>query len=229
MSLDGIGNDLPPRPRGHDHHAVRAVQLLRQEGLRVGINCVVTRRNFEKLGEVVALARKMGLTDIEFLRIKPSGRGKEQYFDLRLLPEQARALIPRLRRLGLWYRMSLKLDCSFTPFLCAHRPPKKALEHFAILGCDAGNWLVGVDPAGRTTPCSFLAEPCAPLADAAAAWRDLPPFTPLRRWPDHAPEPCRSCEYIDLCKGGCRAVSHFVSGSMLDPDPECPRVASHQR
>jgi radical SAM protein with 4Fe4S-binding SPASM domain len=192
----------------------------------VGINCVVTRHNFDALGKVIRLARTMGLVDVEFLRIKPSGRGHERYHDLRLSPEQALALIPRLRRLGLWHRMSLKLDCSFTPFVCAHQPPKRVLDHFAILGCDAGNWLVGVAPDGRTSPCSFMREPAVALAEAAAAWHALPTFEPIRKWRDHAPEPCRSCTYLDVCKGGCRAVSEFLTGSALEPDPECPRVVA---
>ena len=48
-------------------------------------------------------------------------------------------------------------------------------------------------------------------------------FGPFRAWREAA-EPCRSCAYHDLCRGGCRVVSSHVSGDASAPDPECPKV-----
>ena len=39
--------------------------------------------------------------------------------------------------------------------------------------------------------------------------------------------PCRYCSYLEICRGGCRAVAAFVTGSTEVPDPECPFVVSY--
>ncbi len=76
---------------------MRAVDLLLEAGVSVGLNYVVTRQNFDQLAEVLAYAGERGLTDVEFLRLKPSGRGKLDYFERRLTPAQNREFYPVIR------------------------------------------------------------------------------------------------------------------------------------
>ena len=87
-----------------------------------------------------------------------------------------------------------------------------------------GDVLAAVAPEGHLMGCSF----CGPAeADArvpgamAAAWADG--FGSFRDFVRAAPEPCASCEYLRLCRGGCRAVS-AAHGPFAEPDPGCPRV-----
>ncbi|MHA1466258.1 MAG: SPASM domain-containing protein, partial [Candidatus Heimdallarchaeaceae archaeon] len=40
-------------------------------------------------------------------------------------------------------------------------------------------------------------------------------------------EPCSSCRYVKICRGGCHVVSEFVTGEFSNPDPECPIVAEY--
>jgi radical SAM protein with 4Fe4S-binding SPASM domain len=56
------------------------------------------------------------------------------------------------------------------------------------------------------------------------SYRNAPgAFGAFRRWRD-AREPCASCDYHALCRGGCKVVSAHVTGDLAAPDPECPRV-----
>jgi MoaA/NifB/PqqE/SkfB family radical SAM enzyme len=80
------------------------------------------------------------------------------------------------------------------------------------------------------------AEPPVGSTDAArpritelrSYWETPDAFGVFRRWRD-AREPCASCDYHALCRGGCKVVSAHVAGDPAAPDPECPRVIDHAR
>jgi radical SAM protein with 4Fe4S-binding SPASM domain len=118
--------------------------------------------------------------------------------------------------------------------LAHHAPDRALLARLAVYGCTGGDFLVGAKPGGQLTACSFAAPPPAldgdgrrPRADELAAyWTQPGAFGAFRRWRE-AQEPCRTCTYHDLCRGGCRVVSAHVTGDDAAPDPECPRVIDH--
>ena len=224
VSLDAAdilksANRGPNAPAG----GVRAVELLRETSVKVGVNFVVSRQNFDQLDAVLSFAGEQGLTDVEFLRLKPTGRGKLDYFERRLTPAQNREFYPMIRRLSREYDVPAKIDCSFVPMFCWHRPDKALMEQFSVYGCEAGNVLLGVRSDGRFAGCSFLPGEES-IFELPHLWSGAENLSRLRAWPDRAPEPCRSCDYLDICKGGCRAVAGFVAGDYYATDPECPFV-----
>jgi len=200
---------------------VRRVDLLLEAGIKVGVNCVVSRGNFDHLAALFDFAAKRGLTDVEFLRLKPTGRARSDYFDRRLTPAQNREFYPAIRDLSRAYNVSAKIDCSFVPMFCWHRPDKTLMEQFSVYGCEAGNVLLGVRSDGSFAGCSFLSGEES-ILELHRLWNGSEHLLQLRTWINRAPEPCRSCDYLDICKGGCRAVAGFVAGDFDAPDPECP-------
>lgn len=236
VSMDGIGDRYGVH-RGRDGFAAadRALRLLRGRTRRVGLNCVVSRRNFDHLEEVLLYARGARLNEVELLRYKPAGRAATgEYLDLRLTTEQGRAFFPHVFEWTRRYRIRIKMDCSFVPFLCWHAPERAKLNDFLVQGCAAGNYLMAVKPDGRATGCSFWEGAEGALDDVAARWSEPESFGLFRGWTrkSHSPvagppEPCRSCAYLEICRGGCRAVAQFLTGDPQSPDPECPRVVQH--
>lgn len=222
VSLD-VADILKGTSQGHVAPAggVRAVDLLLKAGIKVGLNFVVTRQNFDQLTGVISYAGERGLTDVEFLRLKPTGRGKLNYFERRLTPAQNREFYPTIRSLSQEYGVPAKIDCSFVPMFCWHSPDKTMMEQFSVYGCEAGNVLLGVRSDGRFAGCSFLTGEES-IFELPRLWSSSEHLLRLRKWADLAPEPCRSCHYLDICKGGCRAVADFVAGDSYAPDPECP-------
>jgi radical SAM protein with 4Fe4S-binding SPASM domain len=229
VSVDGVGRDYA-EARGFDGfaRAERALRLLREVKKEVGINCVVSRTSFSKLGQVVALAKRLRLNEVELLRFKPAGRGLSTFQDEDLTPEQGRAFFPKARWLTLRHRIRIKLDCSFAPMVFWHRPPLWVARFFGVVGCEGGNLLASVMPDGQLTGCSFGGPPEASIFDAEATQRAFDSgFSAFRSYVDKAPEPCRSCTYLPLCKGGCRVVAQ-AKGDWWQPDPGCPRVQAHR-
>lgn len=230
VSMDGVG-DRYEAVRGVDGfaRADAAIVALRAVNRHVGINCVVTRHNYEGLSELFAYARRRRLAEIELLRLKPSGRGRRVYDSLRCTDAQHRALLPTVLTLSLRHRLRVRLDCSYTPMVAHHRVDEKLMKWLSIYGCAGGDMLVASKADGRLTACSF-AEPTdnkVKVVDLPAYWDRDDAFGAFRQW-RAADEPCRSCTYLPLCRGGCRVVSVHTSGSLAAPDPECPRVVDYR-
>jgi radical SAM protein with 4Fe4S-binding SPASM domain len=230
VSVDGVG-EAYREARGFDgfKRAQRALELLRAVKREVGINCVVSRSSYERIGEVVALARRLKLSEVELLRFKPAGRGETTFVDEDLTPEQARGLFPKVRWLALRHLMRIKLDCSFAPMVFWHRPPLWVARFFGVVGCEGGNLLASVMPDGQLTGCSFGGPNEGSIFDADATARAFDRgFTAFRDYARRPPQPCASCEYLSLCKGGCRVVAK-AKGDWWQPDPGCPRVVEHNQ
>lgn len=236
VSLDGIGAAYAA-VRGFDgfaraDHAIRALRAKKRE---VGINVVVTRKSFDELDRLFAYAAEHRLSEVELLRFKPSGRGARAYADLRCTDAQHRAFLPTILAAARRHAIRVKVDCSYTPMLAHHAPARELLAELAVYGCTGGDFLVGAKPGGQLTACSFAAPPPAlagaedrrPRVTEIAAYWDAPgAFGAFRAW-RAAREPCRSCDYLALCRGGCKVVSAHVTGDLAAPDPECPRVVDH--
>lgn len=231
VSIDGLGPTYAA-VRGFDGfaRADAAVRALRAVKREVGINVVVTRRNFDHLDELFAYAAQRRLSEVELLRFKPAGRGATAYRDLRCTDAQHRAFLPTILAAAKDHRVRVKVDCSYTPMVVHHRPGRELLAGLAVYGCTGGDFLIGAKPDGRMTACSFASPPPAlgtghrpRVTELSAYWRARDAFGDFRTWRD-ASQPCASCEYQALCRGGCKVVSAHVTGDLRSPDPECPRV-----
>ena len=233
VSVDGLGPTYAA-VRGFDGfaRADAAIRRLRAAKREIGINVVVTRRNFDQLDAVFAYAAERRLSEVELLRFKPSGRGAKAYAELRCTDAQHRAFLPTILAAARRHVVRVKVDCSYTPMLAHHRPDRGLLAELAVYGCTGGDFLVGAKPGGQLTACSFASPPPAaagarPRVEGLADYWTVPDaFGAFRTWRD-AREPCASCEYHALCRGGCKVVSDHVTGDPSDPDPECPRVIDH--
>ena len=231
VSIDGLG-DTYRKVRGFDGFAKadQAISRLRKVQRNVGINVVVCRRNFDELDTLFAYARAKRLNEIELLRFKPSGRGSRQFARLTCTDDQHRRLLPRILRATRRHRVRVRVDCSYVPMLAHHKPSVALLRSLAVYGCTGGDFLIGAKATGQLSACSFARTPHnAPTVDQLGDYWDQPgAFGAFRSW--SAPqEPCASCEYHSLCRGGCRVVSAHVAGSDRVPDPECPRVVDTKR
>jgi radical SAM protein with 4Fe4S-binding SPASM domain len=230
VSLDGVGSFRGVyRDAELFDAADRAIDLLVDAGVPTGINCVLGRRNFDGLADLAGYAKGKGVNEIEFLRFKPAGRGTSMYQEEKTTYEQNVRLIPLLMELSQTHGLCMKIDCSFMPMMCYHKPPREVLETTAAYGCEAANVLLGIRSDGSAAGCSFLPGAGISIFQLRESWEAHEEFIRYRTWVEKAPEPCRECDYLDICKGGCHAVAAFVTGSIDHPDPDCPWVVEHAR
>jgi radical SAM protein with 4Fe4S-binding SPASM domain len=112
--------------------------------------------------------------------------------------------------------------------LCCHNPPLDLLEAMATYGCEAGNVLLGIRSNGRVSGCSFLKSSGLSVFDLHSGLNQEGHFEKITNWVQKSPQPCRSCRYLDICKGGCHAVAEYVTGDFNNPDPDCPKVIEYK-
>ena len=226
VSLDGLGSTYA-RVRGFDGfaRADRAIRALRARKAEIGINVVVTRHNFDQLGDLFAYARRCRLNEVELLRFKPAGRGAHAFSSTTCTDAQHRRFLPEILRAARRQRIRVRVDCSYTPMVVHHRPDPDFLASLAVYGCIGGDFLIGARASGLVTACSFAPPPPdRPTVDQLARyWPGKDAFARFRNW-RQAAEPCASCTYHEMCRGGCNVVSGHVLGDGNLPDPECPRV-----
>ncbi len=229
ISIDGVNDRFNINGReGSFEKADNSISLLKNAGIYVGINCVVSRKNYPYLSEVIKYASKKKLNEVEFLKYKPSGRGRKKYEEFSLTQKMIRQFYPMLLRSSKKCKIELKIDCSFIPAMVYHKPPKDELEKLAVTGCDGGNFLMAIRSNGCFSGCSFM-ENNEPVSEIKDRWESSEHLNNFRMLVEYAKEPCKSCEYLIICRCGCRAVSLHETGNFIDPDPECPYVYDYNR
>jgi radical SAM protein with 4Fe4S-binding SPASM domain len=229
VSLDGVGSSYAVfRNKDMFSIADNAIDYLIGAGVPTGINCVLGKNNFDSIAELFEYASKKGINEIEFLRLKPSGRGMEDYLRQRTTNSQNISLAPMLSEFSLQYGVTAKIDCSFVPMFCYHNPPPELLEAIATYGCEAGNVLLGIRSNGIVSGCSFMKDSALSVFDLKSGLNRSGPFEQITSWLQNPPQPCKSCDYLAICKGGCHAVSEYVTGDFNNPDPDCPKVVEYK-
>jgi radical SAM protein with 4Fe4S-binding SPASM domain len=207
--------------------AERALQALTEAGVRVGINLVLTRRTFDRVEATAARAAALGAREIQLLRYKPSGRAARlDYLERRLQPAQIDTLPALLASLVRSSGLSVRIDCSMIPWLAGSELDPALAERFGVFGCEAGRHLAATTVQGRVAGCSFLDATGLLPGEIAGSYRSQPALAALRSFANAPPEPCASCPWRRVCRGGCRAVAAWYGDSM-QPDPECHRVRRH--
>jgi radical SAM protein with 4Fe4S-binding SPASM domain len=231
ISIDGTEEDYAVfRGKNYFEEVDRSIDLLTAEQIPKGINCVLGKNNFKGIEGLFQYAAKKQLDEIEFLRFKPAGRGKATYLENKTTYEQNVMLPGLLARLSGKTKITAKIDCSFVPMMCYYHPSVEMLHSMGTYGCEAGNVLLGIRSNGKVSGCSFLETTTLSVFDLEKEYAENPAlFSAYRKWTDQAVEPCKSCTYLHLCKGGCHAVSMFELHDYHKPDPDCPFVVDYFR
>lgn len=179
VSHDGVEGAYA-EVRGYDgaRGAERAIAILREAGVRVGANTVLTRASFPHVEATAERLEALGCVEVQLLRLKPSGRGTLDYRVRRLAPDQIAAFPALLRRLSGRRRLAVRIDCALLPFLAGgsggadeDRVTAETVRAFGVMGCEAGRSLLALRADGGVAPCSFWDAP-------ATSSVDVPPRAP---------------------------------------------------
>lgn len=91
-------------------------------------------------------------------------------------------------------------------------------------GCQAGNALAYIDPAGVLYPCASLPVPLARVSAGAItqSWSG-PLLAALREGIARTPRKCAACPVEPTCRGGCRGWAHYLAADWNATGPDCVR------
>jgi mycofactocin radical SAM maturase len=213
VSLDGAteaSNDAV-RGRGSYGKVMKALDHLSNCDIDVSINCVLTRRSYPELDDMVKLAASYG-AKLRVSRFRPSGRGKTSWSQLNVERDQMAAFSQWLAR-----HLGVSTGDSFFSVTTQER------RSLGLNMCGACKLTCCLSPRGHVYPCAFLQEPeflagKLPEENFSAIWASSPVFDAFRQLEIKS---CESCHRFDLCHGGCPAIAYHTQRKLGLPDPGC--------
>ena len=200
VSIEGPEKDIHERITGVPGSysaTINAIRILKEEKIPVHTNTTISSNNIDHLDGFVDQTRALGLTRFSMNLCIPCGSA-EHHPELWIKYSEIADRILRLKNRAekydinfLWY--SPVPMCFFNPI--AHG--------FGNKSCAAITGLLSVDPMGNIIPCSSWRKPVGSLLKKD--FKDIWNSAMLSYFKNHeyAPDQCRSCVKLDLCKGAC--------------------------
>lgn len=209
--------------RGAHLKKLEAARLVRAIGLPLTVNAVVHRQNLHQLPDMIAMAVELDAARLEVAHVQYLGWALKNR--AALIPtdgqfqESSRIIEAARERL----RGILVIDYVIPDYYAIR--PKKCM----------GGWaeqFLNITPSGIVLPC-HAAESITGLSfdsvrDHSLSWIwNYSPAMRKYRGTGWMPEPCRSCEYQEADRGGCRCQAFALTGDAGNTDPTCFKSLHH--
>jgi radical SAM protein with 4Fe4S-binding SPASM domain len=211
--------------------AWRALRLLLDSTIRVGVNLLITPTLLPRLPQVLAQLQALGIPRVTVLRPKPPaipGDMSTAWYDSNRLRRSDLLCLRTI--LTAWQRLlALEVDSALVSLMSSADPAY--LRWRGIHGCTAGQRICTVWPDGRVTPCSFLGDLDAgnvrhmPFAEL---WRKGRNWELLRDPVARLKGNCSDCTIALHC-GSVRCIARYdnratsIHSGLLAGDSECPQ------
>jgi pyrroloquinoline quinone biosynthesis protein E len=246
ISMEGYNeedHDSIVKKKGAFGLLLRTVGYFKKYGINFGINIVVTRQTIGKLEELFHIISELGVPQLtlsyfhkEYEELKESGEISIVEFHnaykriYELNERNGNKLILSREGPFLWFLsdkdkrgeeqiLSLDSVCSM---------PQDSFG-FAFAECQMGKSKMDFLPDGETVACVLLTDRdeykigTFPESTINDLWNSprmerISKYTPIKA------EPCKSCKFLNACKGGCFAYMLNRYGKPGYPDNRCPIV-----
>lgn len=213
VSLDGASQATCEAIRGRGTYdlAIGSLELLARSGISTSINTVLTSLNAHEIPDLHALAKALRVS-FRVSRFRPSGRGSDNWQDLRPRPGQLLVFSDWLNREG-----DVRTGDSFFSLTPQER------QGLGLNLCGAAKLTACVGPTGNFYPCAFLQREeflagSIRQQSFQEIWDSAPVFESLRNLRIRS---CEECKRFDQCHGGCPAVAYHLKNRIDGGDPEC--------
>ncbi len=231
---------------------VRTIQDMKEAGLNVCVNFVVTDRTANWLFDTIRLAETLEVDSFLVMKLMTNRhliRNNAPNLSYQTWKRLIQA-VTRKKRFegGFFNRVLASIACPWELLLPLYEIGVKHDEIFRLwryrsplefanlrtihnLGCPAGVTYCCISADGMVTPCSaipgdYQQGQCGCILEEGfeEVWERSPVMNMLRnlRLDDLQDSACRTCTLRNICGGGCRARGLFASGSICGPDTECP-------
>lgn len=217
MSLDGQAAEHEALRcwNGLFDRALQMIQRAREVGLRVHVCCTINRLNWQILEFFTELVYRRGVSQLNYSRFVPTGRGSEA---LDLSPKEWRAVILLCGKLKELYKGKLEIVSHLVQQILVDAEIKNMP---GFIGCQAGMGQGAVSANGYIFPCVLLPIPLGNIREKRflEIWQTSPVIQALQNR-DNLRGHCSECNLRERC-GGCRAVAYAKTGDYLESDPRC--------
>lgn len=228
VSLDGASKETHEFLRGSGtfEKTVHGIELLVKHGLRVKSSTALSRINIGEIDLLLHFGREIGLSEMYFNSMLPSGAGKTiqdhvvNIDDWRIVQSELKEWNAKRQRPKAFAEHFFLFD----NYRCVSN--KSA---FCYTGCKAGKRELIITPDGYIAVCPMVATEreyqtmSIRQYSLAEIWQSDPWVLKLRNitvetlWPV-----CQDCAYSVMCVGGCHLLALWHCGQLNAADPRCP-------
>jgi radical SAM protein with 4Fe4S-binding SPASM domain len=243
VSIDGLeaAHDRMRNLRGSFASAMGAIAALRRAGIPPLSNINLNRSNHRDLEALYEVLRDAGVRAWQVQITTPLGRAADRT-DMILQPWDLIDIVPRLaaiKRRAMTEGVEILLGNNlgyFGPEEALLRSPSdaKGADHWR--GCQAGKFVMGIEADGAVKGCPSLQTTSYVGGrlggrDGDRTLRDIWDNTPELafarvRTVDDLWGFCRTCDFAEVCMGGCTFTAHAVLGRPGN-NPYCHYRARH--
>lgn len=221
VSLDGKnaeGNALTRQISSAFDKAINAISILCAEGCDTIVSTCVSKMNVNDLEEMAILLANLGVKRWTMPLFFPSGRGTD-IANVALSPEEVRAFILRVSTFQEKYGLHISFDYPYAVTIPNDELPKRSIFYGS---CAAGITQMMIFANGDVSPCFAIQKACGNLRENTISeiWNNDDMFKAFRN-KSLIQGKCSSCEFLNQCGGGCRAVPYITSGNYLGEDTVC--------
>ena len=220
ISVDGLASthDTQRRVPNCFEQALRAIRLVDQAGLKVGVTSQVNQDNLSELEALAPVLEEAGVMGWQLQLTLPLGRAKDNR-NLPLPPAMMPEFLAVLRRLA--RRPGLRPQITDNIGYCTSDDLELRTLQGGFprpwLGCRAGLDALGITSDGRVKGCLAFPDACAEgnvrEESLVAIWRDPNRFPYNRAYqPEQLSGPCADCGQARRCRGGCTATAYAMHG-----------------
>jgi len=202
VSLDGANaktHDSIRGKKGSFLRAINAIKLLKETKIpRIGISPTVLSENVEEMSELIELAVKLGVDEMQLVQLCSTGRGSkvqtvtiDQLLNLRKAFEEYKT------------KLAGKLNLTATEGISLEKNQNDELKSSFpdFWGCPAGRTCLAIGAEGTIQPCILYKKPVGNIRDKSLEeiWHKGSLFQKMRT----PAKECFGCRYIELCSGEC--------------------------
>lgn len=193
---------------------IKAIKLLKKYGkMTIRAGTVATKESIKDLEKIFTLViEELDLDDWEVYRPIPSQENKSPISqkDLRTLVNK---LVKFQKSTGRIFNI-----VNAVPF-CAYDPKKVNQVSIGALSVD-GHIRYAIDPRGFAKPDYYIDKNIGHPLDILGCWNH--PFMKKMRNLRFVPQECKSCKYLEKCRGGSRFAAKIAYNSYRAKDPLMP-------
>ncbi|MEW6388022.1 MAG: radical SAM protein [Thermodesulfobacteriota bacterium] len=223
VSLEGPA-EIHDRIRGKGSFAasLTGIRQLLAAGVKVSLNATLSQYNAAYFHDLIEIATTLGVPELGFSRLVPSGRGRDLLTQM-LSPAEVKQLYEAI--------LSLEVDSlalmSGDPLVAQMSlPVAEANGAVPTGGCAAGVSGLTLLPDGTILPCRRLPIPIGNVRQDSLreVWATSPVLERLRDKSQYHGK-CGDCSRWALCRG-CRAIAYAYAqaqgtADFLGEDPQC--------
>ena len=206
---------------------VQSARDCAREGLLEAINTTISRTNYAEIPGILELAGSIGVEKVTFIGLKPCQDYSAQF----LPPQEYGAAIELVCQAAAQTGLDFFFDEPFFWAMVRERglvAPRPAMSSGILVAsttaCIIGEY-VFIEPNGEVKPCSFAPLILGNVKEKSLGqiWHEAlsSPFLRQLKDPKSRTGYCRSCKYLEDCKG-CRSRSFALTGDWFSSDPACP-------